>query len=297
MTDDEPTTNSGAARSTEEALEASLREIGIPPRPAILDRIDAEMRKPDPDLRYLSDLISADVGLAAGLLKTVNSPYFGFQSRARTVMQALMMLGLAVASRAVAGLVMRRVFPPLPALERFWDGSARVARASGWLVGRLGVRENVRADDAYTYGLFRDCGIPILMKKFPGYVGVLQRANADTERPFTLIEREFCPTDHALVGCLMAQHWLLPDEIGTAIRHHHDAVTLASGATSLPAASVRLAALSQLAEYLVQRVSKLSKTREWDKMSGVCQGILGLDGIGVEALVAEAPPVVADLIA
>jgi HD-like signal output (HDOD) protein len=278
------------------ALEDSLRDIGIPPRPVILDRIGAEMRKPEPDFRHLAALISADVALAAGLLKTVNSPYFGFQTRAKTVMQALMMLGLEVAGRAVAGLVLRKIFPPLPAMERFWDGSSRVARTSGWLAGQLGVRGNVRADEVYTYGLFRDCGIPILLKRVPDYANVLRAANADGERQFTVVEKARCPTDHALIGCLMAQNWCLPDEFSTAIRHHHDPLALQAGEAGMPASSARLVALAQLAEYLVQRITRQSATREWDKLGRVCLDLLGLDGNDVEPLVRAAPAVVADVI-
>jgi HD-like signal output (HDOD) protein len=297
MTQPSTAGGSGIAPPTmEQTLEISLRDIGIPPRPVILEHVAAEMRRPEPDFRHLVDVISADVALAAGLLRTANSPYFGFETRAKTVMQALLMLGLEAASRAIAGLVLRRVFPPLPAIERFWDGSARVARTSGWLVRKLGVRDNVRADDAYTYGLFRDCGIPILMRKFPGYTDVLRLANTDPERPFTAVEQTRCPTNHALVGSLMSHSWLLPDELSDAIRHHHDAVTLASVPQGIASASARLAALSQLAEYLVQRATGMSLTREWDKLSGVCQDILAIDGTVIESLAAEAPAVVADIL-
>lgn len=280
----------------EQALEQALRDIGIPPRPLILDQISAEMHKPEPDFRHLATLVSADVALAAGLLRTANSPYFGFETRAKTVMQALIMLGLDTASRAVAGLILRRVFPPLPAIERFWDGSARVARTAGWLVRKLGVHDNVRADDAYTYGLFRDCGIPILMKKFPGYVDVLKAANSEPERPFTAVEQTRCPTNHALVGSLMAHSWLLTDELSDAIRHHHDGVTLASMPQGISPAAARMVALAQLAELLVQRVTGMSMTREWGKLGGACQTILGIDGALIETLADEAPAVVADIL-
>ncbi|HZV53850.1 MAG TPA: HDOD domain-containing protein [Rhodocyclaceae bacterium] len=284
-----------AGTLTETVLEDSLRDIGIPPRPVILDRIGAEMRKPEPDFRHLADLISADVSLAAGLLKTANSPYFGFQTRARTVAQALIMLGLDITANAVAGLILRQIFVALPAMERFWDASARVARTSGWLVKQLGIQDNVRSDDAYTFGLFRDCGIPILLKKFPDYVVILREANGDAERPFTAVEEARCPTSHALVGSVMARSWWLPEEISTAIRHHHDVITLGAG-EGLPAASTRMVALSQLAEYLVQRISGLSMTHEWEKLGAVCQSLLGLDGRGVESLVSEARDVVTDQI-
>lgn len=286
----------GTMARMEDALEESLRDIGIPPRPAILERIGAEMRKAEPDFHHLSALISADVALAAGLLKTANSPYFGYQGRARSVMQALLMLGLEVAGRTVAGLVLRRIFPPLPAMERFWDGSARVARTAGWLVGQFGVRDNVRADEAYTYGLFRDCGIPILLKRFPDYANVLRAANADGDRAFTSVEKAHCPTDHALVGCLMAQNWCLPDHFSGAIRHHHDPFALQAGDRCLPANSARLVALAQLGEYLVQRTTRQSATREWEKLGGGCLDLLGLNGHDVEPLVRDASAVIADVI-
>ncbi len=280
----------------ESKLEQSLRDVGIPPRPLILERVGEEMRKEEPNFRYLGELISADVSLAAGLLKTANSSYFGFRSRARTVTQALVMLGLNISSRAIAGLVLRKVFLATPAMERFWDVSARVARVSGWLVGRLGVRDGVRPDDAYTFGLFRDCGIPILMKKFPQYVAILKEADADLDRVFTDVEQVRCPTNHAIVGSLMAQNWWLPEETSEAIRCHHDAVILASGPLVIAPASARMVALAQLAEFLVQRIDGQSTTREWDKLGCTCRQLLALDAEGAEALLPEAEPVVRDTI-
>jgi HD-like signal output (HDOD) protein len=61
----------GAPAPLDNALVDSLREIGIPPRPAILDRIGGEMCKDEPDFRHLAVLISADVALAAGLLRAM----------------------------------------------------------------------------------------------------------------------------------------------------------------------------------------------------------------------------------
>lgn len=283
-------------------LDASLvdavRQIGIPPRPAILDAIAVEMRKAEPDFRRLATLICADVGLAAGLLKTANSPFFGFRTRARTVVQALMMLGLDIAGRAIAGLILRKMFLASPAMERFWDASARVAQASGWLVGRLGGGDGdgVRSDEAYTFGLFRDCGIPLLLRKYPAYEALLQRANGESLRSFTAVERDALPTDHAIVGSMLAQSWWLPEETWQAVRSHHDFVALNAGGGGLPPASLRLIALAQLAEHLVQRLTGLSQTREWDKMGGACCAVLGVDGDELERLAEEARPAVAEVI-
>lgn len=280
----------------DETLEDSMREIGIPPRPAILDRIAAEMRSADPDFKHLSALISADVGLAAGLLKTANSAYFGHGSRARTVIQALMILGLDIASRAVAGLILRKVFQGTPIMERFWDASARIARTSGWLVLQLGVRDGVGPDDAYTFGLFRDCGLPILMRRFPDYVSVLGEANADSQRMFTDVEAARYPTNHAVVGSVLAQNWWLPYETTQAIRFHHDALALHAGDGGLSPGSARMTAIAQFAEHLVERVAGRSRSCEWDKLGGICRQRLELDQKRIDLLADQAAPVVADLL-
>lgn len=255
-------------------LEASLRDIGIPPRPRILELINLEARAGEPDLNYLADLIRGDVALAAGLIKTANSPFFGYRQKTRNVRDALAMLGLRATSNAVAGLIMRRVFPLPPKLERFWDASERTAQLSGWLVQQLSVRFGVTGEDAYTFALFRDCGIPIMMRRFPDYQEILARANAEPKLSFTAVEETMLPTNHAVVGGLMAQSWWLPEDISTAIRHHHDVAAMRDGDAG--GASRRQIALAQLAEKLHQDASGLNATKEWDKLGEGCLVVLDL---------------------
>lgn len=272
-------------------LESSLKDIGIPPRPAILERISGEMAKEEPDFKRLASIIGADVGLAASLIKTANSPFFGCRNRVRSVNEALIMLGLDVASRAIAGIILRKVFPASLHLERFWDASARIARLSGWLAQRLG-HNKLRAEDAYTYGLFRDCGIPVLLMRFPGYNAVLAEANAEETRPFTAVEDAHLPTNHAMVGCLLAQSWWLPEETCLAIRHHHDAAVIETPSISPPLTSRYRIAMSQLAEHLVQRHTGLSNTREWPKLGPASLRLLDLTGEEVDDLLEQAIPVI-----
>ncbi len=260
----------------DELYRKTMLDIGIPPRPAILDQLGQELRSAEPDFRRISDCVSRDVGLAAGLVKIANSPYFGFRLRARTVLQALNLLGLDVASKALAGIALRNEFSGRPSLERFWDASEKIAEYSGMLVGLLGQQQGVHADDAYTFGLFRDCGVPVLMRKFPQYREILGLANAEPLRRFTEIEEEHLPTNHALVGCMLAQSWSLPEEICQAIRHHHDFILLSHPGGNLPAASARLVALSQLAEHFHQCKSGRSQGHEWANLAPACLAILQL---------------------
>ncbi len=258
-------------------LESSIREIGIPPRPAILIRVSEEARSDDPNFNRLADIIGRDVGLSAGMIKTANSPFYGYRQKCRSVREALIMLGLQSTVNTVAGLVMRRIFPPQYQLERFWDASERTAEVSGWLVQQLGIRFGIRAEDAYTFGLFRDCGIPIMMRRFSGYQGILARANENDTHAFTDVEQAEVPTNHALVGSLMTQSWWLPEITTVAVRYHHDLAALSAPVVEVGGASLRLIVLAQLAEKIVQDMTGLNRTREWEKLGSACLNNLELN--------------------
>ena len=276
-------------------LEEAVRDIGIPPRPAVLERINTEMRRPEPDSGRLAGIISADVSLSAGLMKIANSPFFGLRGRARTVQQALLALGVDTASRAATGLVLRSTFPQIASLERFWDASARIAQISGWMCSRIGLEDSVTPGDAYTFGLFRDCGIALMMRRFRDYGDTLRLANDNNERCFTAIELEHHPSNHAVVGCLLARTWWLPEQSCLAIRHHHDIPAIAAGAVALPRESAVLIAIAQFAERALQLESGLSHTCEWEKMGPLCLELLGINTVREAEIIAEAARLAAEI--
>ncbi|CAG0952435.1 hypothetical protein RHDC4_00168 [Rhodocyclaceae bacterium] len=280
-----PTDAPPSAPDIEAKMRVEVRDIGIPPRPAILDRINSEMQKDEPDFKQLAEIVGSDVGLAASVIKVANSPYFGFGKKVRSVQEALLVLGLKVIVRTIAGLALQRTFPHVPSLERFWDASACTARVSGWLAQNLNRAARVRADDAYTFGLFRDCGVPVLMIPFPEYLGVLKAANAEENASFTTVEDQALSINHAIVGSELAEDWLLPEEIHTAIRHHHDAGVIEDGGPAgVAPATRRLIAVSQTAEYLIHRHTGLNRTREWDKLGPACMALLELSEEDLERL-------------
>lgn len=277
-------TGSAAGTDIEAKMRAEVRNIGIPPRPAMLDEINREMKKDEPDFKRLADIIGSDVGMAASIMKTANSPFFGFGKKMRSVPEALLVLGLKVVVRTVAGLALQKTFPHIPSLARFWDASACTARVSGWLAQNLPA-PLVRSDDAYTFGLFRDCGIPVLMIPFPEYQEVLKTANDEAILGFTEVEDRLLSINHAIVGAELAEDWLLPDEIHLAIRYHHDAAALGGeGETALSLSSRRLIAIAQTAEHLIQKQTGRSKTCEWNKLGAACLALLELSDADLERL-------------
>ena len=275
-------------------LERALVDTGIPTCPAILDRIHIELGKDEPDLNLLARIISSDVSLAGGLISISNSPCFGVHRRVRSVSEALKVLGLGITFRAISGLILHKIFPVTLSMERFWDASSSIARLSGWLAQRPDIGIRLHASDAYTFGLFRDCGIAVLLNRYPYYPEVLAQANAEKTLSFTQIEELQCPTNHALIGSLLAQSWMLPEEISTAIRVHHEyAILRESDATVLPPATRGLIATAQLAEHIFQHHTGLSQSQEWHKSRDVCLKLLEIGEDQLPDLYEEAAQVLA----
>jgi len=213
-------------------LERVAISIDIPPCPAILQEITAETNKPHPDFDKLELLIKKDIGLSAALLKTVNSPFYGLRNKVVGVKQAISLLGLKTISTMVYGLVVRTAFPggDRAFMEKFWDMSAQTALAASFIAGKIG---GISRDDAYTFGLFMDSGIPILMQKFPDYKTTIEEAKGSENRPFTEVEDDRHCTDHATIGSLLTKSWHLPESVCKAVRSHHDYSVLVEAESKL----------------------------------------------------------------
>lgn len=274
---------SPGAMGFQSLLAGTLAKIEIPPRPVLLDKLMAEMQQDEPDFHRLAGLIRADVGMSASLIKTANAPIFGYRSKATTVREALAMLGLIHVLRTLAGISLRHAVPETPELKLFWDTSARVAYLSGWLVKQVGAKDGIRAEDAYTFGIFHDCGIPVLINALAGYEATYQLACKEGGRPLTEFETEHHTLNHALVGCALAQSWLLPQVHVEAILHHHDLAVLSASAADIPVGSRRLIAFGHLAEMLDATATGASD-HEWQRMGEACLAVLDVSSDRVAEL-------------
>jgi len=116
------------------ALQALVRDIGIPARPQLLVDLQHELERDDPSLKRVADIAGSDVALSAALLRYANSPLMGLSRRADTVDQAFQLLGFAQCQAIFTEIVLRKLLPATgPGLTRFWDVSAKRARAMTYL--------------------------------------------------------------------------------------------------------------------------------------------------------------------
>lgn len=254
--------------------ESIAKSVGIPPCPAILTGLVAQMRSDDPDFPKIAKLIGSDVALAATMLKTVNSPFYGLPQKINSIQQALALLGLRNVSHLVTRLLLQQAFPVTDseAMEHYWETSSGIAALLAWLARKT---KKLDRDDAYTYGLFRDCGIPVMMLNFSDHPALLEQAWNDPLQLLSEIETENLGLDHASVGAELAESWHLSAATGIAIRHHHDYAAL----TQTPALQVpatMMIALGIIAERLYREHCGDSAGVEWQRAGAIALEISGL---------------------
>lgn len=244
-----------------EQAKALVQGINIPVRPAVLQKIMEIQEDVNSDLAQVAKAISSDVSLSAGVLKTVNSPLYGLKNKISSIQQATSLLGLNNVMNLVISISMRLEIKGHfnVAVERFWDTANDVALISAGIAKHLGT---VSADEAYTLGLFHDCGIPLLIMKDDGYIDVLKEANATTDKIFTQVEEEAIATNHTVVGYYVAKSWRIPERICLGILNHHEPDMLNSDDHKLNGLIANL----KMAESISHSARRLSDNPEWERI-------------------------------
>lgn len=269
--------------------ERAARELGIPPCPAILASFSAEIRSADPDLNVLATLIGADVALSAALLKTVNSSFYGLQCKATSVKQAMSILGLRACANLVTGLLLRQAFPngSNRQMKRFWEASSGLGAAAAGIAARL---RGINPDEAHTYALFRDCGMALMIRRFPIYADLVEENCDKPGAQLIVMENARFRYNHARVGYSLACEWLLPDSMCKAILWHHQPESISASFRDLEPANPKLVAFGLLAEQLIALRSGRGVCPDWREAEEFVLGTLEISAEEVVALAADCEP-------
>lgn len=257
------------------SLEDDIRHglVVIPPQPAILHELHELVSDPDYSLGDVGKLIAKDVGLAAVILRLANSPAFSFRARVDNIQRAVTTIGVSHLTNIVKAFELRKAIGgDEAAMARFWDRSTEVARIAAVIAGKQVAVCNISVDQAYLAGLFHDCGVALLMQRFPDYGKAMHLDDASVWVDLTLEDQRY-QTEHAVVGYLVAKHWHLPTFICDAIRFHHDMLQVEH-------ASRTMVCLLQLARHIYS-VSMRQEDIEWYRVKDQVLDECGLDDAGL----------------
>jgi HD-like signal output (HDOD) protein len=245
----------------------------IPPRPEVLVKVMELSQKPDSDANLIARTISADVGLSAAALKVANSPLYRVGKAIASIQQAVAFLGVKRVVAIVQIVSIKSSMGDMPGLERFWDAAGEVASICALLARRLKLGDG---DEAYTLGLFHDCGIPVLMRNMPDYQNVLAKAGAE-QRPLAEVEAERYGLTHAAVGGALSRSWHLPEELCRVIEIHHDDFDpMAENANERIADHYTLLKIADYFSDRLRRLWRLEPDHDWERVGSGILAYLGL---------------------
>lgn len=195
----------------------------LPSVPALYRELMRELSSPEGSLSRVADVIARDVGMSAGILRVVNSAYFGLARPIPTVQNAVTFLGTETIRTLVLSL---HVFEeakckhiPGYSIEALWSRSLRTA-LSARIIAQTESAPPSAQDDAFVGGFFHDIGQLVLADNLCTTYGPVLEQARDTGRPVSEVEQEVIGAGHADVGAYLLALWGMPDPIVEAVALH-----------------------------------------------------------------------------
>lgn len=169
----------------------------------------------------LTQLISVNPALTAQLLGLVNSAFFGFRQKIKTISDAVVAMGMEslrnlVLCFAVKEALSKKKIPGFD-IDTFWEDSIR----RGVAAKQIGYLVNGPVEEAFTAGMLQDIGLLVLFYMEPEKVDRWPLLRSSLPALRHEMEEELFHTTHDNVGALLSKKWNLPKSYTMAIGYHH----------------------------------------------------------------------------
>ena len=204
------------------------------------------------NINDLTRPIEADPGLAAQILKFLNSSAFGFSSTISNIRQGVALVGIRIVKNFV---LWKAVFSLIPKSKNgvfdvgmLWQDSLRRA-----MFARFLLLETKRGDAeiAFAGALLQDMAVPLLLKtKATDYGNVLSTLSKSKGKRLSELEDEYFGWTHADAALVLGQHWKLPDILTDLTTNHLNVAKTSADFSQHPERAV--VALSALLPSVVQ---------------------------------------------
>jgi len=242
--------------SKESALEELRRTLVAGQVPAMphsaLSVLKLENDLTKVNINDLARPIEADPGLAAQILKFLNSSAFGFSSTISNIRQGVALVGIRIVKNFV---LWKAVFSLIPKSKNgsfdvglLWQDSLRRAMFARFLL--LETKKG-DAEMAFAGALLQDMAVPLLLKVKPvDYGHVLDALAKSKGQRLSELEEEYFGWSHADAALILGQHWKLPDSLTDLTTNHLHAAETAADFNQHPERAV--VALSALLPSVMQ---------------------------------------------
>ena len=178
--------------------------------PEIYLKVRALIDDPSSDLDDFSAVVNSDPGLAAVVLKIVNSAFFNFPGKIDNINRALNLIGIGQLHDLVLSLSALKAldFPnDIEPLKTFWQRSIY----SGTLAKLLAQKNKLHDPESlFVSGLLHEIGHILLFMKFPEQSKNIVHQADTNQQSLIEVENELLGTDFGKIGQALMEDWNLP---------------------------------------------------------------------------------------
>lgn len=196
----------------------SIRGIRIPELPGEIIELERELKRKLCNTSNVADIIERNATLSGEVIRLANSPMMRLKEPAKTIRDAINVIGLDNMYNLVVSAAYQRIFGSDPLYKDIMTHSVDVAFVMAFLSEHV---QGVSRDEAYMVGLFHNIGAMMFANKNAQLYSKLFINSMSF--PIRIMEKEqqIMGSTHTMVGVLVAKKWLLPMDVINAIMLHH----------------------------------------------------------------------------
>ena len=188
--------------------------MDLPAMPSIAQEVMRLRVDPNAGAMELAQVVEQDPSLAAQVISWASSPYYGYQGSFDLVLN--LALGISV------GKSLNVTNDGPLGLKAYWKQSVYNATLSEKLTGFIQGRVRPQRGLVYLSGLLHNFGQLLLGHLFPPQFYLINHYVAmNPHIPLADIENYLLSTNHLQIGSWLMTNWNMPEELITAVRHHH----------------------------------------------------------------------------
>ena len=210
------------AHASEMRKKLKNRDIKLPETPTIIFKLNDTIADPFASSDDIAQVISKSPGLAALLLRIVNSAFYGFPSRIDSISRAVTIIGSKEISALAVGITTMEMFKDIPAALFDMQAFTHHSLACGVLARILAAGGNIRnTEQLFVSGLLHDIGRMVIFKYFPQQAESMLSVVADGKVCLYDVEKAVLGFRHTDIAADLFEKWKFPLSLRQNMVFHH----------------------------------------------------------------------------
>ncbi len=218
----------------ENLTQSIVKEVDtLPQFPDNIVSLQRLIADPESEISAIAREISVDPGLAASLLRLVNSASFMLPKRVDNIVQAVQLAGMrGVRTLLYTHGTQKILGEKYNEMQSLWQHSYRTAFYAYHLAKSFKRKREI-LDDVYAGGILHDLGQIVIASMHPELLERIRKVCREKGIGIALLENFSIGLNHAEVGALIARKWNFPEPLQDAIRYHHEPAGAPSGSRDI----------------------------------------------------------------